>query len=284
MLDGNDELQNDDNQFLDTEYEEVDDVEPQDELEDESADSDSDPDSETGHEAKGGDEQLNDFSKEKVNERFGKLTRERAEAERRAKAAEERLQQLEEERLQASKPYVPELPDPDEVSDSEFMQAVQQREKAIQAQAQWQQQYNQHEQYKQQSVQQQAYTRQQEMQKVANAYAERAKSFGIKEQELQQAGQVINQVGLNDDVAMHILSDEKGALITRHLGNNIQDLLEVASMNPVQAAVYIERNIKPKLATPKRRSNAARPPQRVKGGAPRKSDKYPLTGGKARFE
>lgn len=280
MLENEDELQSV-NDEIETEYEEVEDAEP---IEDDLSDSDSDPDSDTQHEVKEGEEQLDNFSKEKVNERFGKLTRERAEAERRAKEAEERLQELTEKQLQSSKPVIPDLPDPDEVSEREFQEALQRRDNAMREQLNWQQQVNSLEQQRQQQTYQEQQRKQQELTQTAQTYQQRAKALKVKPEELQQAAQVVNQVGLNDDLALHILQDEVGALITKHLGNNVQDLLEVASLNPVQAALYIEKNIKPKLVAPKRRSTTTKPPSRVKGSTPNRNEKFPLTGGRARFE
>lgn len=237
----------------------------------------SEADSEGEHEEKAA-------TQTKVEERIGELTRKRKEAERVAEERLTELQKLQAQIINSQEPVIPEIPDPDNVSDDEFRRAIQRRDQAIMERSQWQVQKQQFDQQQQQK----AYTTQQEqvrnLQVAAQTYTARAEKLGISQEELARAGQVINQVGLNDSVAMHILQDEQGAAITRHLGTNIADLLEVANSDPIRAALYIEQKIKPRLTPSKRKSGTPPPPQRKKGGSPDARDKFPLTGGSAKFE
>lgn len=279
MSESNDELLQSNDDYVETEdYESEDVAEPEDTLDDEPA-SESAPDSETEHEEKDGK-----VASSKVEERIGELTRKQREAERLAKQREEELQKLQQQILDSQEPMVPELPDPDAVSEAEFKEAVRMRDQAIQQKIQWQQQKTSFEQQQQHQTQQQQLQAQQDMVRKAQTYSERATKLGIRPEELQQSAAVINQVGLNDDIASHILEHEIGPAITRHLANNIDDLLEVAGSNPIRAALYIEQKIKPKLNPQKRKSGAPRPPNKVKGGTPNRNDKFPLTGGRATFE
>jgi hypothetical protein len=102
----------------------------------------------------------------------------------------------------------------------------------------------------------------------ASTYNVRAKEFGISEQDLQQAGQMLGSYALGDDVAMFILDDEQGPLITKYLAANHADADAITKMSPMQAAMYIERTIKPKVAALKPKvTSAPEPATRVKGGA-----------------
>lgn len=273
--DDNDQLELD----LEDEIEQdVNDTEVDDELP-----SDSEPDSDADHEEK--DEQQPKADKEdKVEERIGELTRKRREAERLAEERQEKIEEMQRAMLEQNEPQVPDLPDPDDVSDSEFRDAVAQRDEAIRRRIDWQQQKQQLTQQDEQRKQQSQLQSQQEMQSAVKTYNERAKQIGVSNEELSQSAQIIGQVGLSNEIAMHILNDDLGPAITRHLGKNVQDLLEIAQANPIQAALYIERNIKPRLSPKRKTTSAKKPPQRVKGGTPNKSDKYPLTGGRATFE
>ena len=257
----------------DAEYEEV--VEAEDERPAESV-----TDSDTEHEAKSGQEKPNP----KVEERIGELTRKRREAERVAEQRQQELEKLQQQIFESQEPRVPDLPDPDLVGEREFNEAVQRRDEAVQARVAWTQQKNQYTQAQQYQSQQQQYVKQQELATAAQKYQANAKTLGISPEQLQKAGAIVSQVGLDEQLAMRILQDDKGAAITNYLGNNIAELLEVANSNPIDAAIYIETKVKPKLAGLKRKSNAPRPPNKVKGGTPDKRDKFPLTGGRAKFE
>jgi ribosomal protein S25 len=260
---------------LEAEFEEV--VEAADEQP-----ADSEPDSDTEHEEKAG--HTNEPTNPKIEERIGELTRKRREAERLADQRQEELVRLQSHILDQQEPNIPELPDPDMVSDREFNAAVMQRDQAVQQRVSWEQQKQQFSQQQQYGNQQQQLAQQQHIATVAQVYTERATKMGISTEQLTKASQVISQVGLNEAVAMHILQDEKGAAITAYLGNNINELMEIAYASPIQAAMYIEQKVKPKLAITNRKSNAPRPPSKIKGGTPSKRDKYPLTGGRATFE
>ena len=271
----NDDLQHDDSEELETEVDDVEDVEPDEQ------DSDSEPDSDGEHEEK--DAQSADKKQDSVEQRIGELTRKRHEAERIAKEREQELRDLRKQLLTNSEPVVPELPDPDDVSQEEFQSALRQREEMIQKRIEWQQQKTQFENEGAEQTRNEQLRQQQELQTIGTAYRQKAATLGVKEEELAQAGNLISQVGLHNDVAMEILRDDVGPLITRHLAQNVSDLLEVSQMSPTQAVLYIERNIKPKVKPAGKRTKAVKPPKREKGQSRHSKSKYPLTSG-ATFE
>jgi hypothetical protein len=266
----------------DVELESNDIQEEQDDFEDEVAEVEdeqpagSESASEGSHEEKGA-------ARSKVEERFGELTRKRKEAEKLAQDRLDELNKIQSQMLQKQEPVIPELPDPDMVSEEAFRQAIQARDKAITDRVNWQQQVQTQENTRQYMEQQTQVQKAQELQTVAQTYATRAEKLGISKDELAKAGQVVSQVGLDDSIVMHILKDENGAAITKYLATNVEDLLEIAHSDPITAALYIERKVKPKLNPRKRKSNAPPPNTRLKGGSPNSKDRFPLTGG-AKFE
>ena len=228
------------------------------------------PDSEPEHEEKPEESQANDS--ERVQEVINKKHRQMREAQEENERLRQQLQSVQSQPMFNQAPTVPELPDPFDVDEQEYQNAIKQRDEAIQARSRWdaqQQQQNLIEQQRQLAAQQQ---QQQEIAKKAESYQKRAKDYGIKPEALQQSAQVLVNYGLNDAIAQEILTDEKGPLITQHLAGNPLELNEVVSLPPIQAALYIERNIKPKLAnvSPKK-TNATRPKSRVNSTGHRES-------------
>jgi len=212
------------------------------------------PDSEPEHEEKPEESQANDS--ERVQEVINRKHRQMREAQEESERLRQQLQSVQSQPTFNQAPTVPELPDPFDVDEQEYQNAIRQRDEAIQARSRWDAQQQQ----------------QQEIAKKAESYKKRAKDYGIKPEALQQSAQVLVNYGLNDAIAQEILTDDKGPLITQHLAGNPLELNEVVSLPPIQAALYIERNIKPKLAnvSPKK-TNATRPKNRVNSTGHRES-------------
>jgi hypothetical protein len=236
------------------------------------------PDSEPGHEQKAED---NNINQEKVNEVIGKKHRMMKEAEERALRAEQQLAAMQQQQSQTAAPVVPDIPDP---FDDNYDSLMREREAKIVERAQWDanQQALQQQQY--QLQQQQLVQQQQKQQEQVTSYAERAKEYGISQQDLQASAN--NVAGfISADLTQHIIAEKEGPLITQYLGANPLELANVAEMPPLQAALYIERSIKPKLAGVKpKQTQAKKPPQRAQTSSPAAADsKHPHLGG-ARFE
>ena len=268
------ELQNDE-YVEETEVEDV-----QDEETNESESSDLATDSDGEHENQPDDEAI---AKEKrdnaTNEAFNRQHRKYQDEKRRADELEQRLTKLQPTQ---EAPQVLESPDPFdddyETKQKAYIDSIRQAERFSYQQEQFSQYTNQQQADKQQKMQAELNTK-------AESYTGRAKEYGIKPEELQQAGQMVASYNLSDDVAMFILEDEQGPLITRHLSNNHADAEKIAGMTPMQAAMYIERTVKPKVAAlKKKQTNAPSPATKVSGGGGDKdAGKYKYTG-KATFE
>lgn len=224
---------------------------------------------------------LDEESQEAVNKRIGKLTFEKRQAEREKLELAERLKALEEQ----YKPKEPETPTPpDPFADDYDEQMAQYNEKMRQRIA-WETEQR----YKQEQQQQlQVQQRQQQLeqvQKQAGDYASNAEKLGVDKERLAQAGNTVAQYGLNNDVAMAILADEQGPLITDYLASNVAELDQVVRMPPVQAALYIESRVKPKLQQLKPKpSNTPKPPSSIAStNVDKDAGKYKVLDG-AKFE
>lgn len=253
----------------DTEVEEVNESQP----EDLATDSDGE------HEEKPDDSEQKQVNQNAVNEAINRQHRKYQEEKRKNDELEQRLSQLQ------PKEQAPEIlsrPDP---FDDDYDTKLTAYEQSIRQSAQ----YEYAQQQQQQILQQQRAYQQQKMQAdlttKAATYAEKAKGYGINPQELQQAGQLVASMGLSEDVAMFILEDEQGPLITRHLAINHVDAEAIIGMAPLQAAMYIERTIKPKTAAlKKKQTNAPAPATKIQGrGGDKDTGKYRFSSG-ANFE
>ena len=185
---------------------------------------------------------------------------------------EKELEELKAKTPTQSKPYVPELPDPFALSDEEYRQRLQQRERALIEQAQYDARQRAIEENRRQMEYQAQMKRQEELNGQIKTYSDRATKFGVKPEELQAAGNTVAQFGMDDTLVSYILADDHGPLITKYLANNLTELDELSRMPPTLAAVKIATAIKQKAASLKPKvNNAPDPldPPRGAGSAPK---------------
>ena len=213
------------------------------------------------HDEKPDDGEQKQVNQDAINEAINKQHRKYQEEKRRADEAERRLAEMQ------PKPQAPpmvEAPDPfDDDFDTKqaaYIESI--RQQAI---------FENNQALQQQLSQSQQAAAQREQQASENAkiqtYVDNAKAMSISIEQLEQAGQVVGSYGLSKDVQMFIVDDKQGPLITQYLANNHTDAEAIAGMPPLQAAMYIERTIKPKVAALRpRTTNAPNPATKVSGG------------------
>ena len=218
-------------------------------------------DSDGEHEEKPDDGEQKQVNQDAVNEAINKQHRKYQEEKRRADAAEQRLAEMQ------PKPQAPtpvDAPDPFdddyEAKQAAYIESI--RQQAV---------FENNQQLSEQLTQNQQAATQREQQASENAeiqtYVDNAKAMNISIEQLEQAGQVVGNYGIGKDVQMFIVNDEQGPLITQYLATNHADAEAVAGMIPMQAAMYIERTIKPKVAAMKpKTTNAPNPATKVSGG------------------
>ena len=200
-----------------------------------------------------------EVAKQKANDAFNKQYGEKKQLERDLAVANEfraKTEQAERERQQAAVGNIP--PIPDEFDDN-FTELMAKRDEAIQAQATYNannQAYLQQQQFTQQQA---AQAQQVKIQESMTSYSSKALELGIKQEELQAAGNVVASYGLSDDLVMHILADSDGPLITKHLAANPQDGYQLASMSPYNVGQFLD-GIKTKASALKPKTSSTPAP------------------------
>ena len=215
------------------------------------------PDSEAEHEEKQQDEHR--INQDKVNQVINRKHKEAMEWKEKYEALAQQQQPVQE-----SAPPIPDEPDifADDYEEKKraYIEAIRKRER-------WEAEQEVKKLYAEQLQQQQSQKQMQELQKQSEVYVKKASEFGIKPEELQEYGQAAAQY-VNQDLAMAIVADDEGALITKYLALNPLEAESLSQMNPYAAAMHLERSIRPKAQQLKPKpSNAPKPPTKVDGKA-----------------
>ena len=209
-------------------------------------------------------------------EKTGKRVWAQKDAERRAKEAEQKYASLLAEKSQVAAPVVPPKP---EQWDENYDQKLADWQSGVQQHAQWNAEQAVLARQHQEAAIQAQQAKQQSLQESVAEYSKQALKLGVSKEELASAGQAVGNYGINQDLVEAILIDPNGPLITTHLAKNPEELDHISRLNPVSAAMYIAKNIVPKLSARKPKiTNAPEPAPVLRGnGAPQK-DKYHVEG------
>lgn len=223
---------------------------------------DSVPHSESGEQVQAeSDVQVDEvaLAKQKANEAFNKQYGEKKQLERDLAAERERLAKFEQAERERQAAQVNDLPEwPDEFDDdfeqkkADFLEA-QRRQSDFNAE---QRIYAEQQRLQQQQA---AQAKQIKIQESMTNYSNKALELGIKQDELQAAGNTVANYGLSDDLVMHILADSEGPLITKHLAANPQDGYQLASMSPFEVGSFLD-GVKSKASALKPKTSSAPPP------------------------
>lgn len=222
-----------------------------------------DEDSDSAPDTGGNQEKHIEFTAEQqeiFNKTVGVKVAEKRAIEKEKLRLEKELEELRAKVPTQSKPDVPDLPDPFALSDEEYKQRLQQRERALIEAAQYDARQKAIEESQRQAAYQQQMKQQEELNASIKSYAERATQLGIKPEELQVAGNTVAQFGMDDSLVSYILADDHGPLITKYLSNNLTELDELSRMSPTLAAAKIATTVKQKAASLKPRINGAPDP------------------------
>lgn len=206
-----------------------------------------------------------------INEHIvGKKVAKLREVERRAHELEQQLSQYQKD--PEVEPAIPPVPD---VWDDKYEQKLQERDNALIKHAQWRAQQESDQRQRQQLEAEQARLHQRQMIEKVQTYTERAKSLGISEQDLAVAGGAVSQFGISNDLTSFILEDDSGPALTLYLSRNLQELQRIQSMNPLQAAVHLATQIKPRVARSIKRQAPPEPAEGVSGAGARERERGP---------
>lgn len=159
-------------------------------------------------------------------------------------------------------PIVPAMPD---IWEENYEQKIQERDQAIMQRAQWEVDQRSESMRAEEQQRLQAEKQMEVIRSKVTDYTKRAEKFGVAEKELEVAGNTVHQIGIDDSITAYVLDHEAGPAITMHLAKNFSDLQAVKEMNPMQAAVFIETKVMPKVSRAQKRVAPPEPTEQLKG-------------------
>ena len=207
---------------------------------------------------------FSDEQQKVFNDTVAKKAFETREAKRQAEDLQRQLDEAKAAIPQEQAPNVPKLPDP---YDDNYEDQVAARDDAIRAK----ERFDARQSFAQTQREQAQAAQQREQQAALNnkvtEYSNRATALGVNAQELQAAGNLVSQYGINDQVTQFILGDDQGPLITQYLSKNPMELETIRTLDPMQAAIHISSNIKSKAAALGVRTPTAPDPAEILRGS-----------------
>lgn len=196
----------------------------------------------------------------KQHRRYRDEQRAHQETQRKLEEANKRLAELDKK----EPPVVPPVPDP---LDPQYSQKMQERDQAIQKLTQ----YNADQENAQRQVEtQQAETQQQQqqsLQKDVQTYQSRIKELGLDAAKNAEAENIVVSYNLHPGVSRFLLQEPNGPLMVQHLASNLDELGDVATMDPYRAVSYLKSTVEPKaLKIKPKLSSTPNPIRRVQKG------------------
>lgn len=239
-------------------------IEPTEIEDQEDSGSDLAPDNEAEHEEKPQAEE-EDAKQAAINKAINKKHFEAQQAKRELETANARIKEFEDKQRELEAARLENIPPLPDAFDDDYDQRMQEREQALIAQAQYRAQQAVLTQ-QQRAVQEQAQAKQAaEFNEKVQSYTKRALDLGIKQSELQAAGNVVGNLGLSDDLVKYIIADKDGPLIVKHLAANQLEGVELAQMSPYEVGAKLSQ-IKAAAAGLKPKTSKAPNPSAYIGG------------------
>ena len=223
------------------------------------------------------------FNQEAANKAINKKHFQMKEAERSAEASRKEAEELRvklQTMEQGSEPIVPAIPDP---YSENYEAEVKAYGEAIQQKTQFDQRavFAQEQQSRTQQEAQQAEDKR--VNDLLSGFNNRATQLGLDQNEIDQAGDTVAQYGINRDLVMFLLEDAEGPLITKYLAKNPLELEALRVMNPMQAAIKVNSEIRQRASSMKPQVSGAPDPAEVLQGNGAPEQESPLIKG-ATFE
>lgn len=194
----------------------------------------------------------------KVKARLGQMTREKWEAIRAKEKVERELQTLRQElsTLKAPRPVDPPsadlaIDDPVQFRSQQEKYAAYIKDQAV------------HESEKAKATKEIEDRQQADTQTHIANYSKRAAELKIPAKELTDASNLVGNSGIKPEVCEYLIKHKNGPAIVTQLANRPDDLYHLATMNPIEAAVEIERLFGAIKTTTK--NDPPPPPTRING-------------------
>lgn len=202
--------------------------------------------------------------------------RKRLAAEKEAEELKSRLQKLE----MGSEPNVPPIPDP---YDEDYETKVKARDEALMRKVEFdaRQRIASEQQERTQKEAQEAEKKR--IESLAQGFDNRATQLGLDVNAVRSAGDVVVNYGIGEELAIFLLEDKEGPLITTYLAENPLEIEELRQMSPLQAAIKINSEVRTKASARKPQVSAAPEPADILSGNGAPEDNRPLIRG-AKFE
>ena len=89
------------------------------------------------------------------------------------------------------------------------------------------------------------------------------------------AGNTVEQMGVQPEIANYLLADEHGPAVTMYLAKNLQEVQAMQNMDPISAGIYIATEIKPKVSRKLKRDNPPEPVETVSGASVPEKERGP---------
>lgn len=218
-----------------------------------------------------------------VNAAINKQHAKYREEERKRLDVEQKNKELQEKLAAYEAPKEPVvLPIPDQYSEN-YVEEFKAYKESVSAKARFdaEQDFKAKQQNEQQVAKQQE--EQKQVQQQVDQYRAKASEIGLNVDEVVKAGETLVSYGVSNDVAMFLLGDPDGPLMTTHLAANPVEVSELMAMNPMQAAIYLNNTVREKAGSLRpQTSNAPDPAIALSGNGP--GEKVPASIKGARFE
>jgi len=229
---------------------------------------DSIPASDTGEQVQAeSNEQVDEvaLAKQKANEAFNKQYGEKKQLERDLAAERERIAKFEQAERERQAAQVGDIPPRPDAFDDDYDVKMDARERALEAQANYNAQNQAYLQQEQFNQQQAAQAQQQAQAKLEQDFLANARGTGAKDDEIIGVVNTLVNAGLSGDLGSAVMADSDGYFIAKHLAANPIEANELNSMNPILAgAKFAEIKAKASALKPKT-SSAPPPPTNLQG-------------------
>ncbi len=218
-----------------------------------------------------------DKTQETIDKAIGKQHKKFRDEERRANGLEVELADAKSKlgQYQADENQPVDIPKMPDQYDDDFNEQVEKRDEAIRRNAEITAQVAVNTQNQQNA---QIAAQQKEVDVINNkvvSYTEKATGLGVTPQELQEAGNTVASYGIPADLTIALLDDPDGPLITKYLAANPLEIDSLKNMSTFQAALHIEKVIRPKTDELKpKTSNTPAPQDDIEGGSVDTDNRY----------
>jgi hypothetical protein len=227
------------------------------------------------------DKKHDDGVQKAINKQHAKYREEERKRIQIEQEAAELRKQLEQVKAKEQDVTVPPIPDP---YDDDYEEKIKARDEAIRNKAAIDGQRQFAEQQQQAAQRQALEAEQKRVEGLLGDFNSNTTKLGLNLDEVTQASNVVGSYGVNQDIANFLLGDEDGPLMVKYLAANPVELDEIRTMNPINAALKLNSQIREKAQTLKpQTSNAPDPVETLNGGGVPANGNFPLSKG-AKFE